>query len=333
MGVIAAGSAIRRPDLGVALSEMMAAAKGQGYIGLELLPPFSTAQSSGAYPVIPAEAVMKSATVTRAPRGAYTRLSYEYERGYYTTTEYGYEELIDDVERNLFDQEAAGMADMIAIERAAGYLMRAQEIRIAAAVFNTTTFTAHGVTNAWNTASGTPIADCDAATQAMYLTAGGMPDALVINWNVFRNLRNNAEVKARLLYTFPGIDIANMAESQMAQVLGVPRIIVAGGLYDSAAYGVARSITSIWDDEYAMLCRLSNGNDLSKGGIGRTFQWTGDAGSNMVVEIYREEARRADVYRVRQYCGEHMFKSIDDTGATVTNVAGNNGYLMSNITD
>ena len=100
-------SAIYRPDLGTMIMEY-----NEGpilnYIGLQCMPIFRTAKQAGSYPVIPKEALLKLSDTTRAPRGTYNRDDWEYERGTFSTAERGKEELLDDSERELFDQEAPG---------------------------------------------------------------------------------------------------------------------------------------------------------------------------------------------------------------------------------
>jgi len=323
---------IRRPDLGGAIIEMFDNSLDAGFIGRTLLPSFRTNENAGVYPVIPKEALMKNVNPARAPKSAYIRTNYEYERGTYMTYEYGVEEVIDDVERELMDQEMPGGADMLAARRAAGFLMRAQERRIASLLFNETNFTlANGglvnLTDDWNTpASSTPIKDIKEQLNAFRLKAGTLPDALVMNWEVYNNLTQSKELYDQILYTFPGLQIKQATEAQIAQALGVPRLIVAGGLQDTAGFGLTANITDIWSSNYAMLIKIG-GMDLRSGGVGRIFEWTRDA-AGMVVEQYREEAVRGDVYRVRHYVGEQLLKSVDTSGVTVSSVYADNATLL-----
>jgi len=324
---------VRRPDLGGAVIEMLEAAGEMGYIGTTLLPIRKVGENAGVYPVIPKEALMKNVNPARAPKSAYIRTNYEYERGTYMTYEYGVEEVIDDVERKLFDQEAPGMADMLAAKRAAAFLMRAQERRIANMFFSTTAAARFGtvsVTNEWNDYSNaTPITDVKAQLQNFRLKKGRTPDALVVNWEVFNNLTQCTQIVDQIKYTFgAALDIRNLTPSQIAQALGVPRLIVAGGLQDTAGFGLDSTIADIWSNEYAALVALDS---MRESNLGSTFMWTPDA-NGVVVEQYREEAVRGDVYRVRHYVGENFTASVDETGTIVSDVASDNIILFDNIT-
>ena len=335
MATPALNTIIRRPDLGAAIIEMLANARGLGFIGNEILPTFNVSENSGVYPVITKEALMKNVNPARAPKSAYIRTNYEYERGMYMTYEYGVEEVMDDVERELMDQEGQGLAGMLAATRANAFLSRAQEIRIANLLFSATAAARFGtvsVTNEWDDyTNATPIHDVKGQLDNFRKKSGSMPDALVINWEVYNNLTQCAEITDQIKYTFPGLDIQNLTYSQLAQVLGVPRVIVAAGLQDTNGFGLVSNISDIWSNEYAALIKISTGSDLTNGGLGRTFSWTKDA-TGIVVEQYREEAVRADIYRVRQYVGETLLASVDTSQNIVSDVASDNIILFDNIT-
>jgi len=325
---------VRRPDLGGAIVEMFEASGTQGYIGTQLLPIQTVSQNAGVYPVVTKEALMKNVNPARAPKSAYIRTNYEYERGSYMTYEYGVEEVVDDVERSLFNQEAPGMADMLAAKRAADFLMRAQERRVAQLFFSTTAaarFGATSVTNEWDDfANATPITDVKGQLDTFRKKSGYLPDALVINWQVYNNLTQCSQIIDQIKYTFPGLQVQNLDAPQMAQVLGIPRLIVAGGLQDTAGFGLDSTISDIWSNEYAALVRIG---DMSRGGLGRTFSWSPESNMPFIVEQYREEAVRGDVYRVRHYVGENLFASVEADNTTIlSDVAKDNIILFDNIT-
>jgi len=326
-------SAIYRPDLGQAVMEFFEdPTAGMGYIGLEVMPVFRTGVQAGSYPVIPVEALLKLASVDRTPRGSYGRDDYEYERGQFQTSERGFEELLDDSERALFDQEAPGMAEFVATRRCWNKIMRGQEYRIAQKIFNSSNFSAHSVSVCWDVAAtATPIDDVKTGIGAFRKQCGMLPNALVISYTTYLALQVSDQIVDQLKYTFPGIDVSNLNAQQMARVLGVQRLLVAGAVYDSAKKGQTASVADLWDDEYAALIRTSSGPDLTEPCVGRTFLWTADSPDNPVVEEYRDEAHRSDVYRVRHHVTEEFMASKDDSGTVVSNVAAACVYLFSNI--
>lgn len=326
-------SAVYRPDLGQAVLEFYEG-NTMGFIGLELMPIYRTRKSAATYSVIPKEALIPpDKDVSRAPRGTYNRDDWEYERGQFQTAEKGHEEPLDDTERELFDQEAQGMAEIVTTRRAYNKIMRAQEIRIANKIFNSTNFTANALTNEWDdAANATPINDVNDAILAFRLQCGMLPDALTIAYSTFLNLKNCDQIVDRLKYTFPGIDINAMTSAQLAAALGVPRVLIGGAVKNSAGKGIDASMANVWDNEYAALVKISDTMDLAAPGIGRTFLWIEDSQQNPIVESYRENQTRSDIFRVRHHVDEAFCQSKNDSGAVVSNIAAACVYLFSNVT-
>jgi len=324
-------SAIYRPDLGIQVMEYVEGLT-MGYIGLQVMPIFEVGKQSASFPVVPKEALLSVPEVERAPRGTYNRGDWEYERGLFATSEKGWEEPIDDSEEGLAAQEGLDLG-FIATKRAMGHILRAQEKRIAAKVFDAVTFTPVTITEEWDDATNAvPIDDIETGKLAMRSACGMLPDCLVIAYSTFSNLKQCDQIVNRLKYTFPGIDINRMNSAQLAAVFDVPEVLIGGAVYNTAGRGLDASISDLWDHEYAALIKRSMGNDISAPGFGRTFLWTEDSRQNPIVEQYREEARRSDIYRVRHHVDERLIQSFDNTGAVKSNIADACIYLMDNIT-
>jgi hypothetical protein len=325
-------AATYRPDLGQAVMEFVEGST-MGFIGLEVMPIFKTAVNASTYPVIPMEALLDAPDADRAPRGKYQRDDFDYERGQFQTAEKGVEEPVDDSERSLFDQESPGMADLVATERAYKKILRSQEKRIADKMFNAVNFTANAVTNEWDDyTNAVPVQDVNDAVLAFRLQCGMLPDALIIAYSTFVNLKTCDEVVDKLKYTYPGIDLNKMNSQHLADIFNVPRVLVGGAVYNSGGKGVSGTVTDIWSNEYAQLVKISSGPDISQPGVGRTFLWTEDSPQNPIVESYREEQSRSDIFRVRHHVDECFIQSKDTSGTVVSNVAANCQYLLSNIT-
>ena len=210
----------------------------------------------------------------------------------------------------------------------------AQEKRIADMVFNSTTFTANAVTNEWDdAANATPIDDVNAGINSVRQACGMIPNALIIAFSTFKDLKNCDQIVDRLKYTFPGIDINRMNAQQLAAIFDVERVLVGGAVYDSADKGQDASISDLWNNEYAMLTVVSSGGDIRDPCIGRTFYWAEEnAGVGPVVESYREDGTRSDVIRVRHDTDERLIRSYDSSGSIKSDIAVAVSYLMSNIT-
>ena len=325
-------TALQRPDLGALVYEYMEGAPGTGYIGLQVMPVFETEEQTAGFPVIPTEALLKMPDTKRAPRGRYNRSDWEFEDGYYKTSENGWEEAIDDRERNLYRNKFD--AEVVATRRAMGHILRRQEYRIANKVFSSSNFSANAVDDEWDDAdNATPIDDVETGKNTIRENCGMLPNCLIIAYSTFGNLKNCDQIVDRLKYTFPGMDINRMTSRELAQVFDIERVLIGGAIYDSAKKGQDASITDLWDNEYAMLTRVSDSPDLTEPCIGRTFLWTEESPENTVVESYRDEGVRGDVIRVRHDTDERLIASFDEDGAEKSTIYTAVSYLLSNITE
>lgn len=310
---------LQRPDLGQTIYEYMDAAPDRGFIGGLVLPDFPVPDQSAEIGRIPREELLKLPDTKRAARGAYNRGEYEFETLNYACKEYGWEEPVDDVEAKLYARYFD--AEVVAGMRAADILLRNKEKRVADAVFNATTFTAHDVAVAWDqAATATPRTNIETGKNALRLACGILPNTLILPWNAFEALLITTEIMTYSQYTNPMLFDTRQAQADMLKrYFGIQNLIVSGAIYDSANEGQDASLADIWSDEYAMLCTIAGGRDLRAPRIGSTFRWTADSPDEVNTESYREEQTRATILRVRNYVDEKIL----DTSVC---------YLLGNVT-
>jgi len=296
--------AIVRPDLGAIAYEFSRGASSAGYIAQRVLPVFYTPERSAQYPYIPADALLEVVNTKRAPRAAYARSDWQFDWKDYSCKENGYEEPVDDSEAkqfaNYFD------AETVAVERAMGIVLRSMEVRTAAKVFSTSIFTPHAVTHAWTDyASADPRGDILAGRKELRQTTGLKPNALILDEDLILHVSMCDSVIERVKYTNPNAIRGSLTLEQLQAYFEVEQIITAGAVYNKAAKRKPKDIDGIWDPTKAMLCVVSSGGqDLKEPSLGRTFSWQEDAPETLVVEQYREDQTRSDIYRVRQNTDE-----------------------------
>lgn len=323
----------QRPDLGILFEQFDTIAAREGYIGTKVLPFLPVALQSAPFPKVVLESMLRDTKTRRAPGAAYNRVSGEFTQDSYATEEHGLEEAVDDRERRMYAQSLD--LDMLAVNRIAAILAAEAEKRIAAAVFNATTWTGSALTTAvgteWSsTNNSAPLDDVASALSKIRLGASGVGGAGInplvaigiCDWTVFNNLRRNTQIKDTLKYA--GIDDPTMpwgdAAKVIAKALGLRDLLVAGGVKNTAHRGLTRSLDSIWDDEYFMIAKVASTNDLREPCIGRTFVWEGDGGAAAgTFEEYREEQTRTQVFRARHDVIEKVLYA-------------ECGHLLSNIT-
>ena len=314
----------QRPDL-ASFFEFDLETEKAGFVAAKVFPVVDVAKQAGNFGKIPLEQLLEERDTKRAAGAGYARSKWTFQPATYACMEHGAEEPIDDRESTAYNEYFD--SELVSTQRAFGAVLRNAEKRVADAVFNTTTWTGAALTTAvtteWSTvATAVPLTDVEAAVQKVYDGSGLRPNALIIDWKVFRNLRNVSQVIDRITASGAGnpAKASDVTTAMLAAAFDLEHIIVAGASRNSAIEGQAATPVQIWDDEYAMVCKIANGIDMSEPCIGRTFHWSEDGSSiGGSVETYRDETIRGNVVRVRQDVDEVMLYA-------------QAGHLLSNIT-
>jgi hypothetical protein len=310
-------TAVLRPDLADAVLEYEEGNLNSQYMATEILPVYETQTKTGEFAKVDVSEVKKDiGTGARAPGSGYDRISHIVTADNYACVEYGFEEIVDDSDKTNVDQYFN--SEVATTELLVNKLRRAQEVRVAAAVFNATTFTSQtaGVGTEWDTAAtATPFQDISDILPTIKANMGGVVDGeicLAISEKVFQNVLQTTEIK-NMRFGGVGADVDQRpaTKQELAQILGIDRVFCSGS---------QNSGTDIWDDEYAMIFVRNQSRSLrSQVQMGRSFLWVADSPENANVESYRDEPVRSDVIRVRH--------NIDEKILTVEAA-----YLLSNIT-
>lgn len=313
-----------RPELGASLMVFDLAMSQKGFIAPKVIPVLDVDKQAGPYGKIKIESLLQSRNTTRTSRGGYARQNWEFTTDFYATIEYGAEEKVDDRDKNLYGSYF--VAEQLAAARARDAVLRAYESRAASALFNTTTWTGASLTAAvttpWSTfATATPIADVTTGKKKVYDNIGLVPNSVIINYHVYLNLQQNADLISRI--KFSGLQDPNtdsITTQAIAQAFGVKQVLVAGAQTNSANEGQAAILAPLWSDAFAMVCYIAETNDIQEPCVGRTFHWGGDGSSvGGTMETYRDEQVRADIVRCRQDLTEKV-------------IVPQAGFLLSNIT-
>jgi hypothetical protein len=311
-----------RPDL-AEFYEFDLEMEKNGFISTKVLAVAETALQSDNPGKVPLEQLLKPADTKRTSQGNYNRLTTRFETFAYATEENGIEHPVDERDERRYQHII--QAERVAADVAFATVMRNQEQRVADAVFNATTFSSYttGITNEWDdAANAVPVTDVEAAVQSVYDQSGLWANALVINRKVFRNLRNCESVIDRINSAGAGDPSkpADVTTAMLSAVFDLPYILVAGASKNGANEGQAASISQIWSDEYAMVCRIATSENMREPCIGRTFHW-GEDGSTIggTFEEYYSEEARAKIIRVRH-----------DTDEVIMYPQA--GHLLSNVT-
>jgi hypothetical protein len=290
-----------RPDFKEALTEFDLQMNESGMIGLRVMPVIEAQMQAGSFPKIKIESLLRQVATARASGGAYNFTEFDFTDDTFATKENGITVPIDRRNANIYSEFGMGL---MAARLARSTVLTNMEIRIASILFNASTYTPTPETNEWDDpANATPLTGVEVAVQKLY-DKGVIANALVINYKVFRNLRNCEQVIERI--NSQGAGSPTKAEDVTIQMLksvfALEHILVGRAQYNSAAEGQSAVLSPIWSGEYAAVTRVANGpNDtLEQPCCGRTFHWGGDGSSiDGTIETYYDEEIRGDKVRYR----------------------------------
>lgn len=303
-----------RPEL-LAFEDINLAESRMGFIASKVFPMIEVGKPSGTVGKRPLAQLLKPVSnLNRAPGGAYARTDSKFDTYTYSTQERGLEEPVDDNDREVYADYMD--ADKAAVDHCVDGILRAQEQRVADIMNDTaqiTNTTAAGTV--WTTiASATPIANVITAMKAVRLRIGRKPNTIIIPWariwDVWRSTEMTGFLKQQ---NFVDMRLAEMggsldrAASALASVFGVDQVLVPDALYNSAAEGATASLAEMWDADKVVVCHVAKSSDPREMCVGRQFHWGGDgSAAGGIVEQYRREDIRSDVFRVRHQTGEKL---------------------------
>jgi hypothetical protein len=295
-----------RADIAQAVYEGLSN-KNNLFIGTEVMPVYSSDVKSGAYLKLNiGDSETLNDDVLKIAAGAgYPRTSRRFTSDSFDAIEYGLEEVLPDSNRRdldrFFDTEV----------NIAGMLLRqiqiSHEARVASAAFAANGLTAISATAAYTEANITSFdVPGDVAAAKLELAKYGvLPNTLIMSMPLFERIRRSAKVQNQFFGIVPSDQSRLLSEGEVAAAVGVDRVLVGRAPKNTAAKGQTYAGGFIWSNTYMALATTSGG-DFSGGGFGRTIVWAADSPVPFVSETYRDEARRANVLRVRQNSAEKV---------------------------
>lgn len=291
-----------RPDLGAAYEEFMDSPEVNRFVANEIAPVISTPVQAGNYSNITRETALQTADAKRASGGGYNRIAVGAEDKLFSTKEYGLEGVVDDRKRRLYQSDFD--LELVTLRQTIRRLLIAREKRVAAMIFNTTTWTGSALytddsaAEPWDDPATDIISDVVEDTEKVRGGTGMEPNALLVSKKQLKNICKNTGVLA----LFPGAPIVTpkMVRDNLFQIFELEKLIVPGMVENTADEGLAATISDIWSDDYAMVCRVANpGDPIDTPCVARTWLWTPETPTELLVESYREEQVRALILRAR----------------------------------
>jgi hypothetical protein len=296
-----------RADLGVAYHEF----QPDGYIAEKVLPPMDVQKEAATIGVITRENY-RTVDAKHANGGTFGRIHLTSEDKSYQCEDFGLEGQLTDRDREFYVTDYNAELEITQLVKAQMAIQK--EIRVAALLFNATTWTGSDlytdVAADWDAASTDIIGHVRSAKKKVFTNTGQIADSMIIGKTQFDNLFANTAILAK--FTGVVVPTDDVISGALARILGLRNLFVGAATYNSAIEGQTAVMTEIWSDDYALIFKLHAGS-LATAGLGRTLRWIGTEGvlQNGMESVlqYREEQTESDILRVRDYVDELVFEA------------------------
>ncbi|PIQ83883.1 MAG: hypothetical protein COV75_05075, partial [Candidatus Omnitrophica bacterium CG11_big_fil_rev_8_21_14_0_20_63_9] len=232
------------------------------------------------------------------PKSAFARGDWAITTQTYSAEEYGWEELIDDRERENADDPIA--PDRDSTEVATDIVLIAYEQRVVDLVTSTANITQNTTlsgTSQWSDfANSDPFTDVRTGIDTIQKATGVRPNALAMGYEVWNKLQDHPDLLERVKYTQRGL----ITREIVAAAFDLEEIHVSRALKNTAKEGQTVSLGYMWGKD-ALLYFKQRTPGIKRVSLGYTFQVR-----DLKVERYREEPRKSDVVRVTHLVDEKL---------------------------
>jgi len=256
--------------------------------------------------------LLKNEIKQRSPNSSYPRATQAYNQETYIAQEYGVEMGVDDTVA--LDVSRFFDAEVVAAKLAQRKLLLGHELRVAAKIFDTGTFTSTNSGTAYTTANlATFDVGADVQEAIDRLLAKGEATSnlrVVMSAPVWTRIRASTKFQNRLRGAGLSSDtILNASTQAAAEVFGVSEVLIGRSSYDSAPEGVAFSSSQVWSNSYIWVGSVTEASTGFFGcGAGFTLNWS-EYGPAVGVFTYRDESVKSNIVRASHYVAEKVVNS------------------------
>lgn len=247
------------------------ASQSAGFIADKVAPPVFVNKETNYYWVHGDEGFELS-TADRAPGTNYPVIAWTKSTDSYVCSGYGLSSFVTKEEMANADEQVDPARD--AVKLIVDKLMLAYEKRVADLAFSSSTFTQTGALDSadrWNAETSDPIDKVSYAKSYVRGKIGVEANTAVVGYEVFRALQKNSLIRKAVF----GLNAPETlpTEAQIAQALGVDRLLVGRAVYASAA----NTFTDLWG-KYAFIAYIDPNPGSRSIAPLKTFVWNVDGG-------------------------------------------------------
>ncbi|MDP2623636.1 MAG: hypothetical protein Q8Q29_07565 [Actinomycetota bacterium] len=218
------------------------------FIGKRVIPDVPVLKEEGKYNVFGREFLKRNNT-RRADKSEANRVSWSLTEATYTCEAEALGDLVSDRERK--NADPASDPEEATVHTLTQGLMLEKEFQAKEALFTAANYGANTVSpgTKWDNSAGDPLEEIETRRRQVMGSSGARVNKLVLGRDVFAALKFAPQVLDAMS------DMAHkvLTEEVLAQLTGIPEVIVGEAVYDTAPEGATESISPIWGSHAALI--------------------------------------------------------------------------------
>jgi hypothetical protein len=287
-----------------ALTDVSVMYRNADFVAEEIFPPLPVEKQSNKYFVYGLDN-LRADDDTRRPGALSNEITWNLSTNPYFADGHGLMSWVPDESRE--NADAALNLDIDTTTQLTDKIFLAREVNLEAALeaaMSPTDLSASSYANAWDTTTVDPIAAIDAAKETIMKAIGKKPNRMLLSRPVFRAIRNNPLVKARVSGALSGVDASLITPAQLATLLEVDKLVIGDAINVTSKEGQTTTAGFVWKKD-ALLYYKPPSPGLRTVALGYQFTWqTGRLGS--LVFRGRHDRRHSDWIEVMRYYDERI---------------------------
>jgi len=287
------------------LTNVSIAYRNAAFVAPDIAPEVAVRRQSDRYFVYdPDREALRATADWRAPGAEAAEVGFALSSDSYFCDDHALESVIPDEERDNADSPLQPEVDRT--EFLTEKILLNQEVALAALLRDASSVPATDLSDPadrWDAADADPMDAIEAARAAIISATQAAPNTLVLPFEAYRAVRNNAQVAARVAYARLGV----FGPAELAQLFDVERVLVARAVRNTAARGQAAALEAVWGKDAVLLHVPARAGLKTLAPVLR-FVWGQALGSlrGTSVQTWREERRKASMIRVQKYYDQKL---------------------------
>lgn len=286
------------------LSEFAIGYRPEGFIADMIFPTVSVEKQSNVYPIWSRADRLRRRKTQRSPGTYANRIEQTISSDTYFAKNYALSSPVTIEDRLNADAAIVQGAIEGRTELVLDGLMLDWEVRVAHQVTSGSNVGSYSaVSSAWD-GSGDPIGDVNQAIDNVHYSTGVMPNRVVFGVEAWKSFRRDSNVRNLIFGSNNGGGYPNT--SQVAQLLDVDEVMVAGAFENTGEEGLAESLGAIWGDA-CLVYYAPTRPTIDRPSLGYSIRWNAPGLPNMKVERHPYNSRtKSEEIEVGYYQDEKL---------------------------